>query len=121
MTINYQPMQPVELSKGGVARFKTNSIVEYLLDEGGIDMNALARIDFPREDRDQFLQLIGYSVSGAPLGDNELHEAAQIAFDQGKPEHQARIEVLEARLSDFKAGIRGAVSDLFNVHEDDLS
>ena len=57
------PMQPVVMV-GEVARFKANPIVEHLLDHGGIDMNALARMNFSREDREHFAQLIGYSVSG---------------------------------------------------------
>jgi hypothetical protein len=59
------PMQPVVLDEHGVVRFKANPIVRHLLDHGGIDMNAIARLDFPREAREQFAQLIGYSVSGA--------------------------------------------------------
>jgi hypothetical protein len=59
------PMQPIVRDEHGVARFRANPIVRHLLDHGGIDMNAIARLDFPREAREQFAQLIGYSVSGA--------------------------------------------------------
>lgn len=58
------PMQPIELDRHGVARFKQNKIVTYLLDNGGIDLNHLAVQDFSDEDRMQFAQLIGYSVGG---------------------------------------------------------
>jgi hypothetical protein len=58
------PMQPVVLDEHGTARFKRNAIVAYVLDRGPITMNDLARMDFSREDREQFAQLIGYSVSG---------------------------------------------------------
>lgn len=58
------PMQPIVWTPGGIVRFKRNAIVCHLLDHGGIDMNALAVMDFSREDREQFAQLIGYSVSG---------------------------------------------------------
>lgn len=58
------PTQPTELDERGVRRFKRNHIVEYLLNHGGIDLNAIACLDFPREDRVQFAQLIGYSVDG---------------------------------------------------------
>jgi hypothetical protein len=48
-----------------VIRFQENKLVEYLLDNGGIDLNHLARLpDIPQADREQFAQLIGYSVSG---------------------------------------------------------
>ena len=47
-------------------RFKANPIVQYLLDNGavGVDMNHLALMDFSDEDRQQFAQLIGYSLGG---------------------------------------------------------
>lgn len=58
------PMQPIVAVKG-VARFKENKIVSMLLDtHPTIDLNILARMDFSRADRNQFAQLIGYSVSG---------------------------------------------------------
>ena len=59
------PVQPLCEDKHGVLRFKANAIVRYLLDNGGIGMNALAVEDFTREDREQFAQLIGYSHTGA--------------------------------------------------------
>ncbi len=57
------PMQPV-INADGVARFKQNAIVRWLLDAGRFDMNLIAVTPFEREDREQFAQLIGYSVSG---------------------------------------------------------
>lgn len=53
-----QPMQPVVRDESGVLRFRANAIVRHLLDHGGIDL------DFSQEDREQFAQLIGYSISG---------------------------------------------------------
>lgn len=58
------PMQPVLVDKDGVVRFKRNKIVEFLLDAGPFDMNNLALMPFDDEDREQFAQLIGYSVCG---------------------------------------------------------
>jgi len=57
-------IQPLEKDGHGVLRFKSNKIVSYLLDNGGIDMNHLAVQNFSDEDRQQFAQLIGYSLSG---------------------------------------------------------
>lgn len=61
------PMQPV-VSIGGVHRFKMNTIVRYLLDEGTLDLNGITKLvstgTFTREDFEQFMQLIGYSASG---------------------------------------------------------
>lgn len=58
------PIQPITKDEHGVERFKANKIVAFLLDAGPFDMNQLALIDFSRDDREQFAQLIGYSVSG---------------------------------------------------------
>lgn len=63
--VKKHPRQPVVMDSQGVARFKHNAIVRHLLDTGRCDMNAIARMPFSREDREQFAQLIGYSVSGA--------------------------------------------------------
>lgn len=58
------PMQPVVLDEKKRGRFKANEIIRYLLDNAGIDLNHLALQNFCQEDREQFAQLIGYSVSG---------------------------------------------------------
>lgn len=59
------PIQPLYKDKQGVLRFKANEIVKFLLDDGPNDMNRLALIkQFSKEDREQFAQLIGYSLSG---------------------------------------------------------
>lgn len=60
---DYVPMQPIVMVNG-VARFRENKLVRFLLENGGIDMNRLAMVKCPREDRAQLAQLIGYSVSG---------------------------------------------------------
>jgi hypothetical protein len=58
------PIQPIKEDDNGTLRFKGNAIVKYLLDAGPFDMNTLALIPFSQKDREQFAQLIGYSVSG---------------------------------------------------------
>jgi len=58
------PMQPVVIAKDGLIRFKANEIVQYLLDNGGIGLNQIAMLDVTDGDREQFAQLIGYSVNG---------------------------------------------------------
>ena len=59
-----QPMQPVYQDEDAVVRFRANAVVCHLLDHGGIDLNQLAQLDFSQEDREQFAQLIGYSICG---------------------------------------------------------
>jgi hypothetical protein len=67
MTAPAFPMQPIVKTASGVIRFAENRIVSALLDFAGprgMDMNAIARMLFTEEERMQFAQLIGYSVSG---------------------------------------------------------
>lgn len=69
------PLQPI-INQNGVARFKANPIVRFLLDAGPYDMNKLALMPFDKNDRWQFAQLIGYSVSG--IGDLGYHDRYQL-------------------------------------------
>lgn len=87
-----RPMQKIVWA-GDVILFRENAIVLMLLDEGPFDMNQIARGNFSQEDREQFAQLIGYSVSGA--GDLSYMSAATISradieaeklFKKGKPQ-----------------------------------
>lgn len=57
------PMQPLVMVKG-VKRFKENAIVRHLLYSGSLDLNQIAALPFSQEDREQFAQLIGYSLAG---------------------------------------------------------
>ena len=58
------PVQPLEKDTDGTLRFKKNAIVKFLLDAGPFDMNQLGYMNWSNEDREQFAQLIGYSLSG---------------------------------------------------------
>lgn len=61
-------MQPVVIAPDGYIRFQGNALVRHLLDEATAgrkcDLNDLAMVEAPRSDREQFAQLIGYSLSG---------------------------------------------------------
>ena len=114
-------MQPI-VQVGTVQRFKENKIVSYLLDNGGFDMNKIALLDFDREDRSQFAQLIGYSLSGwGELGyvSDDDYQAA-CAMTGGLTEEQARIESLEYTLGEIRKHLREATVAAFNIHPDDL-
>lgn len=63
MSKKSHPMQPLVVDDG-VLRFRRNAIVAHLLESGKDDMNSLAIMPFSQVDREQFAQLIGYSVSG---------------------------------------------------------
>jgi hypothetical protein len=61
------PIQPLYVDGDGVTRFKGNAIVRMLLEtarSAGVDLNTLAGMPFSNEDREQFAQLIGYSLGG---------------------------------------------------------
>jgi hypothetical protein len=60
-------MQPLLRDEHGRLRFKSNAVVNALLDHGqstNCGLNELRMRDFPQEDWEQFYQLIGFSVSG---------------------------------------------------------
>lgn len=81
-----KPIQPLFRDPHGQWRFRENKIVTHLLDWAsarGMDMNALARLDFTDEDREQFAQLIGYSLNGfADLSyvSDEAYDAASASL-----------------------------------------
>jgi hypothetical protein len=74
-------MQPFYMDDHGAVRFRPNAIVRYIFDHpqsmiyrndpcnGKIDLNKIAMMDFSEADRQQFAQLIGYSLDGY----HELH------------------------------------------------
>lgn len=115
-----KPIQPIVDS-----RFVENKIVSYLLDNGGICLNKLAVLDFSDEDRAQFAQLIGYSLSG--YGDlsyvsDEAYDSAEIMMNNPDyTESQAQIEVLKSHLTEAREGVKLAATALFRIHEDDLT
>lgn len=124
------PMQPIEMTPSGVVRFKKNAVVRYLLDEGGITLNDLAtRIEFSREDREQFAQLLGYSVSGfgelsyaspETVAAADLIAAQVVSGEAVMDENAARIKSLEEKLADVKLHLRQAAVAMFDIAPEDL-
>lgn len=91
------PIQPLDLDEHGTLRFKANAIVRHLLDNGGIDLNAIAMMEFSQEDREQFAQLIGYSLSGfgeLSYVSDETYSAADKSVDHRV---RARLEAKYAK------------------------
>lgn len=58
------PLQPLVVDTNGTLRFQKNEIVRFLLDAGPFDLNMLAVQEYSNNDREQFAQLIGYSIGG---------------------------------------------------------
>lgn len=118
-------LKTIFMDKTGCLRFKENAIVQYLLKNGGIDMNHLARLgdQFTDEDREQFAQLIGYSLSGfsdLSYVSNETYETAKRMAETGKTQEQAQIEVLQETLAAVRDGVKAIAPHLFKIHPDDL-
>jgi hypothetical protein len=72
VTTQDHPIQPQYLDENLTLRFKKNRIVEWL----AVQCSNLSAVSIwcqtngiPREDYDQLAQLIGLSVSGAPISD----------------------------------------------------
>ena len=124
MTRNIKhPIQPLAKDTNGTVRFKPNAIVQHLLDKGPSDMNHLARQNFSFEDRRQFAQLIGYSLSGfGELGytDDETFHAAKCMFEDGMDEKDARIAHLSELVDMLRKTLRKPIAELFGIHPDDL-
>lgn len=122
------PTQPLAADNGGIVRFKENQIVRKLLDRSreGLktDLNDIACMEFSQEDRQQFAQLIGYSLSGYGelpyVDDAAYHVASELAESAGNDEKDIRIEFLESRLSDLKKALREPMATLFERHPDDF-
>ncbi len=118
------PIQPLVTDEQGTVRFKANSIVNHLLDNGGINMNDIAVMNFSKEDREQFAQLIGYSWSGAcdlSYMSEEVLDAAKYMHETGTSEAEARAGVLREKINRAKDAMRNGVAELFGVHPDDLT
>jgi hypothetical protein len=82
-------MQPILKDKNGVLRFRENAIVRHLLDRlqdrHGYGLNQLAMLGVSQEDREQFAQLIGYSISGyhelSYVSDESAAQASALAHE----------------------------------------
>lgn len=120
-----QPIQPVELDAKGVLRFKANAIVRHLLDTHTTeDLNTLCMLPFSKDDREQFAQLIGYSVSGAgslSYISDETYESAMAMHESGLSEKDARIAYLEKILDTVKEGLKKIAPSVFGISEEDLT
>lgn len=119
------PIQPTEVDAHGTVRFKQNAIVRRLLDFSsthGLDLNRLAAETFDQDDRVQFAQLIGYSVSGfGDLGyvDDDTRNAVDL-MTAGASEANARIESMAAELNALRSALREPMARLFGVCPEDL-
>lgn len=117
------PIQPLIKDKHNQFRFKKNEIVSFLLDQGGYDMNKLGELPFSNEDREQFAQLIGYSLSGfseLSYVSDETYETAKELLKDKITEQEARISILDNKLNNVREKMKEVITELFRIHPDDL-
>ena len=74
------PMQPMYVDEQKVLRFKRNKIIDWLFNTGKLDLNTIGATDFPKEDRQQLAQLLGYSLNGY----GELSYVTDKAYDRAR-------------------------------------
>lgn len=118
------PIQKVIVDDSGVWRFTQNDIVQFMLDKlktFNYDLNDLHSDchDKDKEDWDQFNQLIGYSVSGAPISDT-VRTVAYHMFEKESSEEESRITVLEGQLEYTKKHIGYVAAELFRMAPEDF-
>lgn len=89
-----RPVQPLVFDHQGCWRFKHNDAVNFLLDNGPLDLNDLASRSMPNRDREQFAQLIGYSLDGF----GTLSYASDSVYDRAEQEMKMRQAALEQAL-----------------------
>lgn len=122
MTEKRHPIQPLVTDEHGRLRFKSNAIVRHLLDNGPFDMNTIAMLDVPQEDREQFVQLTGYSLSGfseLSYVTMDTYETAE-AMANDTDERESRIATLQATLDAVRTSLKDLVPAVFRIHPDDL-
>ena len=120
-----QPMQPVYEDSTGVYRFHENAIVQFVLKqlkETGFTLNELHSEchGLPDEDWDQFNQLIGYSIGGIPIRNETTRDCAEKMMDEGLDEKDALIGVLSEKLNTVRSLLKDGISELYDIHPDDL-
>jgi hypothetical protein len=119
------PIQPIYKDPQGVLRFKDNAIVKHLMDHGGFDMNILAAQPFSNEDRVQFAQLIGYSLSGfgelSYVSDIDYAAAQAMADDPDETALNARATAAEDLLTLVRTELAEGLGHLYGKHPDDFT
>lgn len=119
------PMQKITVTETGKKIFIGNKIVEELLafsSSKGFGLNEIAMMEFCNDDRMQFAQLIGYTLSGYGYLSYVTPENYDIALkiSEGINENEAVILVLEEKLSYLKKNLADPVASLYGIHPDDL-
>ena len=115
------PIQkPIE-DETGVWRFTENKLVSFLVDNYGL--NELAKVRYKEnidaEDWYQLMQLIGYSISGAPIP-YDVKDIAESMMENKLSETEAKIKYYEELIFNLRKSLRDPVAELYEKHPDDL-
>jgi hypothetical protein len=119
-----QPIQPLTRNNPtGELCFRGNAIVRYLFERSSFSLYQLLHLaEVPAEDREQFAQLIGLSVSEAQdCLSNETQAAVRQMDRTGISEQEARINYLRERLDALTTAFKGPVSLLYDIPIDVLN
>lgn len=124
-----QPIQELYTDPRGVTRFRPNKIVSDLLDyssKHGFSLNEIAARDYPREDRVQFAQLIGYSLDGfselRSYVTDEDYAVAELKFQNRNSGNdlELRNQYLRSKFKELQESMRTPMASLYECHPDDL-
>lgn len=123
MTKQNLPLQPLYLDQNGTIRFQENAVVNYLLNNGGLNMNDIAMQGFPKEHLEQFAQLIGYSLYGfadlSYVKESTVITAENIFHNKDVDPLQAKCDALEAELNHCHQKLEKIVSKLEEIIDGD--
>lgn len=106
-----------------ILRFKENKIVSDVLDNSYLDLNKIAMRDYTDEERMQFAQLIGYSVSGycdLSYVSYDSCEIADLIHYEGLSDKDAEIKHLKKLLTETREKVKDLSVSLFRIAPEDL-
>lgn len=106
--------------------FVENRIVSMLLakcEENGLTLTEINMMDFTREERIQFAQLLGATLEGFGMlsyVDDESYGTVR-RINKGMTELEARNSTLRDQLKEAREGVRLAATALFMIAPEDLT
>lgn len=113
-----RPLQPLYRDDKGIVRFRANAIVRRLLDfatERGLSLNELAAEPYSPQDREQFAQLIGYSLCG--FGDLSYVSGETYAAAERSLEPAPKTYTLEEIKAAYWKGNLGEITAFMRRHD----
>lgn len=120
------PIQHTVIDHQGTLRFVKNDVVNLLvklLEKRGVDLNEIVMLGqsqgISSEDWDQFHQLTGYSVSGAPISE-KIKDIVYEKIETPKTEMEIRAERAEKLLKRVRESLAEGVAELYNSDKETI-